>query len=44
MNVCQELDPIRKYVQFNDWVFDSYDTISKASYKVGTKTEPQEYS
>ena len=44
MNVCQEFNPIRKYVQFNDWVFDSYDTISKATYKVGTKTEPHEYS
>ena len=44
MNVCQEFNPIRKYVQFNDWVFDSYDTIDSAKYKVGTKTVSHEYS
>lgn len=44
MNVCNDYNPIRKYVQFNDWVFDSYDVLEKADYKIGTKTQTHEYS
>lgn len=43
MNVCNDFNPIRKYVQFNDWVFDSYDTVRKGELKVGTKTKTHEY-
>lgn len=41
---CENFNPVRQYVQFNDLVFDSTDVISEASYKQSTKTETEEYS
>lgn len=42
--ICRETNPIRRYVQFNDLVIDSYDMISSATYKQNSKTNVQEYS
>lgn len=41
---CENYNPTRRYVQFNDLVIDSFDMISSAEYKQSTKTETQEYS
>ena len=34
---CVTYNPIRTYVQYNDLVFSSADTIESASYRVSTK-------
>lgn len=41
---CENYNPVRRYVQFNDLVIDSFDMISSAEYKQNTKTETEEYS
>ena len=44
MNNCFEINPYRRYVQFNDLLIDSADMLVSASYKQDTKTETEEYS
>lgn len=41
---CVTYNPIRTYVQYNDLVFSSADTIESASYRVSTKGDSHEYS
>lgn len=40
---CKEFSPYKTLIQFNDLVFDSYDMISNAEIRIGTKQEGEEY-
>ena len=41
---CEKYNPVRRYVQFNDIVIDSFDMLSSVDYSQNTKTDTEEYS
>lgn len=44
MNCYDTFNPMKRFVQFNDIVFDSFDMVTSSELKVSTKTKTQEYS